>query len=116
MNGTGFPLAYMFLENNGRCGEGIRTAVIQNFLTTLRDAGIRPEFLLTDKDFAQINAARFTWEGVKIQLCKWHIKRAVMARLVSNKSTRSAQLNSLSELGRRFPFDGVTQSPKFCPK
>ena len=32
MNGTGFPLAYMFLENNGRCGEGIRTAVI---LTTL---------------------------------------------------------------------------------
>ena len=60
MNGTGFPLAYLFLENNGKCGDGIRTTIIQNFLTKLCDAGVQPEFLLTDKDFAQINAARFT--------------------------------------------------------
>ena len=60
MNGTGFPLAYLFLENNGKCGDGIRTTVIQEFLMKLHDAGVQPEFLLTDKDFAQINAARFT--------------------------------------------------------
>jgi len=78
MNGTGFPLAYLFLENNGQCGEGIRTTVIQKFLTKLRDIGIQPEFILTDKDFAQINAARFTWNEIKIQLCKWHMKRAIL--------------------------------------
>ena len=43
-------------------------------------------------------------------------KKSSYGTLVSNKSTRSTQLNSLSELGHRFPFDGVTQSPEFCPK
>jgi hypothetical protein len=116
VNGTGFPLAYLLLENNGRCGEGIRTSVIQAFLTKLREEEIQPEFLLTDKDFAQINAARFTWCDIKIQLCKWHIKRAVMSRLASNKNTRSSTFNPLSEFGIRFPFEGVVPSPKFCPK
>jgi hypothetical protein len=116
MNGTGFPLAYLFLENNGQCGEGIRTSIVQVFLTKLRDEGIHPQFLLTDKDFAQINAARFTWKDIKIQLCKWHIKRAVMARLGSNKAPRNSSFNPLSELGARFPFNGITQAPKFCPK
>ncbi|GET00471.1 protein rad9 [Rhizophagus clarus] len=45
INRTGFLLAYLFLENNGRCGDGI---------------------------------PRFTWKGIKIQLCKWHIKRAIL--------------------------------------
>lgn len=116
VNGAGFPLAYLFLENNGKCGEGIRTTVIQTFLTKLREEGIQPEFLLTDKDFAQINASRFTWHGVKIQLCKWHIKRAVMTRLASDKTTRNSSFNPLSEFGARFPFDGIVQAPKFCPK
>lgn len=94
MNGTGFPLA------------------------KLRDAGIYPEFFHTDKDFSQINAARFTWEGVKIQLCKWHIKKAIKTRLASNKSTRNSQYNHLSEFGSRFPFneDDQQQSRNFCPK
>ncbi|RGB36099.1 hypothetical protein C1646_758544 [Rhizophagus diaphanus] len=30
---------------------------------------IQLEFLLTDKDFAQINEARFTWKDFEIQLC-----------------------------------------------
>ena len=115
MNGTGFHLAYLFLEN-GKCGEGIRTAVVQDFLTKLRGEGINPKFLLSDKDFAQINAACFTWENIKIQLCKWHVKRAVVTRLESNKAPRNSSFNSLSELGARFPFNGIVQSPKFCPK
>ncbi len=116
MNGTGFPLAYLFLENNGKCGEGIRTAIIQNFLSKMRDMGVYPEFILTDKDFAQINAARFTWDGIKVQLCKWHMKKAIMARLTSNKPSRNSSFNPLSEFGIRFPFNNVIQSQKFCPK
>ncbi|CAG8833027.1 20941_t:CDS:2, partial [Gigaspora margarita] len=72
VNGTGFPLAYLFLENNGTCGLGTRTS--------------------------------------------WHIKRAVMSRLASNKESKNSSFNSLSELGTRFPFDGIEQSAKFCSK
>ncbi|CAB4494426.1 uncharacterized protein OCT59_026657 [Rhizophagus irregularis] len=43
MNGTEFPLAYLF------------------DMEKLCDIGIQLEFLLSDKDFAQLNAARFTW-------------------------------------------------------
>ncbi|CAG8489830.1 1527_t:CDS:2, partial [Scutellospora calospora] len=71
INSTGFPLAYLLLENNGNCDEGICTA---------------------------------------------HIKRAVMTRLQSNKETRDATFNLLSEFGTQFLFDGIEQSSKFCPK
>ncbi|CAG8546837.1 33911_t:CDS:10 [Gigaspora margarita] len=43
--------------------------------------------------------------GIKIQLCKWHIKRAVISRLASNKEPRNALINPLSEFCSRFPFD-----------
>jgi hypothetical protein len=39
-----------------------------------------------------------------------------LARLGSNKTPRNSSFNSLSELGARFPFTGIVQSPKFCPK
>ena len=66
MNGTGFPLSYLFVENNGQCKGGIRTGILQKFLTIFRNRGLNPTFFLTDKDFAQINAARFTWPHSKI--------------------------------------------------
>src|SRR5436190_1492208 len=88
MNGTGFPLSYLFVENNGQCKGGIRTGILQRFLTIFRNRGLNPTFFLTDKDFAQINAARFTWPHSKIQLCKWHIKRAVFIRLSSTVKPR----------------------------
>ena len=78
--------------------------------------GVCPGFILTDKDFAQINAAYFTWKGVKVQLCKWHMKKAIMSRLTSNKSPRNSSFNPLSELGIRFPFNNITQAQKFCSK
>ena len=55
----GFPLAYLFLENNGNCGNGIRTGVIIDFFLQLKTRGLEPTFFLTDKNFAQISAACF---------------------------------------------------------
>ena len=70
VNGTGFPLAYLFLENNGNCNGWIRTDTIAAFLTEIRlRKHVEPEFFLTDKDFVQISAAQRTWPSVKIQLC-----------------------------------------------
>ena len=59
VDGTGFPLAYLFLENNGNCGNGVQTGAIIDFFLQLKIRGLKPEFFLTDKDFAQISATRF---------------------------------------------------------
>ncbi|GBC06809.1 hypothetical protein RclHR1_07060002 [Rhizophagus clarus] len=37
VNGIGVPLSCLFLENNDECKDGIRTYIIQNFLTKFRD-------------------------------------------------------------------------------
>jgi hypothetical protein len=66
LDGTGFPLGYLFLEFNGNCGNGIRTDVITAFLKEMRDQEqITPSFLRSDKDFAQITAAQITWPQTK---------------------------------------------------
>ena len=58
VDGTGYPLGYLFLDNNGNGVSGARTNVIAKFLGEFRTRGIFPQFFLTDKDFAQISAGR----------------------------------------------------------
>jgi hypothetical protein len=96
IDGTGFPLAYLFLENNGNCGNGIRTATLIDFFLELKTRGLEPEFFLTDKDFAQISAARFIWKNIKIQLCLWHIKKAVETKLSNNKKPQQINYNGVA--------------------
>jgi hypothetical protein len=36
VNGIGFPLAYLFLKNNGNCNGLIKTDIIANFLIQIR--------------------------------------------------------------------------------
>ncbi|CAB4433197.1 unnamed protein product [Rhizophagus irregularis] len=103
VDGMGFPLSYLFLENNGNCGNGIRTGVIIDFLLKLKTLGLEPEFFITDKDFAQISAARFVWKNIKIQLCLWHIKKAVEAKLGSNKKPQQINYNG-EEAHQLFSF------------
>src|SRR3954451_9611329 len=59
VDGIGLLLAYLFLENNGNCENSVRTDIIINFLLQLKICGLEPDFFITDKDFAQISAARF---------------------------------------------------------
>ncbi|CAB4426075.1 unnamed protein product [Rhizophagus irregularis] len=93
VDGIGVPLAYLFIENNGNCGNGVRTGVIIDFLVQLKTRGLKPDFFITDKDFAQISAARFVWNGIKVQLCLWHIKKAIEARLANNKKPQQINYN-----------------------
>ncbi|PKK59890.1 hypothetical protein RhiirC2_670070, partial [Rhizophagus irregularis] len=85
VDGVGFLLSYLFLENNGNCGNGTRTDTITIFCKQMKLQGLNPEFLLTDKDFAQITTSQRIWVNTKIQLCRWHIKQSVEVRLASNK-------------------------------
>jgi hypothetical protein len=87
VDGTGFPLSYLFLAT-GRNRPVTRT-ITEWFgaLKTKRLGNIQTVY--TDKDLAQINAARATWSNVNIQLCLWHVKRAVEQKLSSRASQQS---------------------------
>ncbi|RIB24758.1 hypothetical protein C2G38_2167684 [Gigaspora rosea] len=92
VDGSGYPLAYLFLENNGNCNNGIRTA------------------------------ARFVWKNIKVQICLWHIKRAIENRLSNN--VKPKQINYNSQMAHdQFNFSDVEFCPQldettyiFCPK
>ncbi|CAG8806568.1 41866_t:CDS:2, partial [Gigaspora margarita] len=43
------------------------------------------KIFLSDKNFAQISSAQAVWENVNIQLCKWHVNRAIKQKLLSSK-------------------------------
>ncbi|CAG8800703.1 24222_t:CDS:2, partial [Gigaspora rosea] len=56
-NGSGFAMAYLFVEGKNK-----------------KD----------NKDYTQISAVRRVWTNAKIQICLWHIKRALKKRLTDN--------------------------------
>ncbi|CAI2188574.1 13551_t:CDS:2 [Funneliformis geosporum] len=123
VDGTGYPLGYLFLDNNGNGVSGARTNVIAKFLEEFRARGISPQFFLTDKDFAQISAGQTVWPNAKIQLCHWHLRRAVETKL---KETHLPKRDNYEPMAahHEFPFIDIKFNPSnaaykstnFCPK
>ncbi|GBB93638.1 hypothetical protein RclHR1_22000002 [Rhizophagus clarus] len=60
VNGIDFSLAYLFLEHDEKCGDGIKTEMIMKFVLHLKEKGLDPNFILTDKDWAQIKICNST--------------------------------------------------------
>jgi len=130
-NGSGYPLAYLFLDNSKK-GDGVRTLILAGFFNSLKHKELNPEFFLTDKDFAQINAALQVWPSIKIQLCFWHLERAIKKRLADgsipktnsyNAELANMETNLVDVNFHPFPVDrnngirSITNcDPKFCPK
>lgn len=75
LDGTGVPLCYMFLESNLQ--EETRRCALRQPLVKLQQAGLTPKFFAMDKDFAEIRAVRDIFPDCKIQLCYWHVRRAL---------------------------------------
>jgi len=129
--GSGYPLAYLFLDNSKK-GDGVRTLILAGFFNSLKHKELSPEFFLTDKDFAQINAALQVWPSTKIQLCLWHIERAINKRLADgsipktnsyNAELANTETNLVDVNFHPFPVDRNTGirsiincDQKFCPK
>lgn len=95
LDGTGVPLAYMFVKKkervdgrtaSTRAGDGGMTTILNRFLYHLKVSGLHPNFFGSDKDHSKINAIATTWEGVKIQLCYWHALRDIRMKLKSSKA------------------------------
>src|SRR5205823_2181589 len=72
---------FCFFLNNSKKEDGVRTRF---FFNTLHSKELHPDFFLTDKNWAQINAASRVWPSTKIQLYFWHVRRAIEKRLVDN--------------------------------
>lgn len=103
IDGTGVPLAYCLTEvvspsganargkkKKARADPGATSVVLYRFLKRLKDGfGFNPACFAIDKDTAEIAAVTSVWKNAKIQLCYWHIKRAVSLKLNSSKETDS---------------------------
>lgn len=86
-DGTGVPLAYMFVKKEGQSPPGEQTRLLENSLRTLKEKGLNPPFFGCDKDSSEIYAIESTWLGITIQLYQWHVGRAVDQRLNGSKKT-----------------------------
>ncbi|PKY27979.1 hypothetical protein RhiirB3_443922 [Rhizophagus irregularis] len=83
IDGTGFPLSYLIIS----VGKNRNiTGILTQWMQALKERNMRNfPFILTDKDFSEINAAQTVWPEARLQLCVWHLRRAIKQRLSSNK-------------------------------
>lgn len=82
---AGFPLSYCMLSTATSIEIGKRKTALGRWVTALRDTySIMPRFAHTDKDMGEIGMLRDVWDS-KIQLCWWHLKKAVRERLGKGK-------------------------------
>ncbi|KAF7371915.1 SWIM-type domain-containing protein [Mycena venus] len=82
---AGFPLSYCLLSTTGTNDLGKRKRALEAWACELRDRyGVIPVFIHVDKDMAEIGMARDVWNA-KIQLCWWHLRKAVRTRLQQSK-------------------------------
>jgi hypothetical protein len=95
LDGTGVPLAYLFVEilasEDGvkRSDAGATTHLLDQFLRALKISGFDPAFFGCDKDRSEITAIQQVWPAATIQLCFWHAKRAIRSKLKDSNKTSS---------------------------
>jgi len=86
---AGFPMTYCLLSTATAIDLGKRKLAIAAWSRCLRDQyGVKPVFIHSDKDMGEIGAVKMVWEA-KINLCWWHLRRAVRTRLAKAKLSTS---------------------------
>ncbi|CAK5263800.1 unnamed protein product [Mycena citricolor] len=85
-NGTALPLAFVFTTSTGdNAAEGAKDRMLQQVLGAVSRKCPNIQFVHTDKDISEINAAKTALPGTKHQLCMWHGPRYVKERLAEDK-------------------------------
>ena len=96
-DGSGFPLSYCLLPTATATEIGKRTKALSGWAQHLCDAyGVIPAFAHVDKDMAEIGMLQSSWR-LKIQLCWWHMCKAVGERLDKKKLTTTPYNPSLTK-------------------
>ncbi|KZV79202.1 hypothetical protein EXIGLDRAFT_661315 [Exidia glandulosa HHB12029] len=78
--GSGLPLGFLLLQNNGGAEGGIQRC-LEQFIKHFVDQMPSILYTHTDKNLPEINAFRAVATWTKHQLCFWHALRAVKTRL-----------------------------------
>ncbi|KAK0558517.1 hypothetical protein OC844_005089 [Tilletia horrida] len=87
LDGTGAPLLYLFMDTKEMLGDRRRIEILADVMAVLKGMGIDPQFVGCDKDSAEIAAIGQVWPGAKIQLCYWHVRRALRQRFSLTKAS-----------------------------
>lgn len=107
---AGFPLTYCLLSTAEALEIGKRKKALNAWASVLRDKyGIIPIFADTDKDMAEIGMLRDVWILIKIQLCWWHLRKAVRERLAKNKLSTTPY--NAKHARAEFGFIDITFTP-----
>ncbi|KAI0074399.1 hypothetical protein K474DRAFT_1601490 [Panus rudis PR-1116 ss-1] len=110
VEGSGIPLAFLFIQTTKDAASGAKEKVLTRFLTALKELGVEPEYTLSDKDWSEINAMRTVWPKAKHQLCFWHALRTVKQRLAKTRE-RPGPYNGV-EACEEFSFIDATFLPR----
>ena len=79
---TEFPLSYCLLSTVAATEISKRTKPLTAWVTTLCNKyGVISQFVHVDKDMAEFGSYWKTWLQAKIQLCWWHLQKAVRTHL-----------------------------------
>ncbi|CAG8842208.1 11181_t:CDS:2, partial [Gigaspora margarita] len=83
IDGTGFPLSYLLIA----AGKSRNiTDILSQWMCALKNRQLTSfSYILTDKDFCEINAAQKVWPDARLQLCFWHVVHAIKQRIASRK-------------------------------
>ena len=85
------------------------------WFSALKEYGVNNvKIFLTDKDMAQINAAKSVWPNAHIQLCLWHVKRAVEQHLSSKKKIVQIRYNAQEAHSQCSVIDPCWQPSILC--
>ena len=85
--GIGFALRYLILDVVEEL-ESTKTTILTEFLLKFKELGLEPEYIFTDKNFAEINASHSVWSNANIRLCLWHVKKAILIKMRSSKKQK----------------------------
>ena len=118
--GYGVPLAYLYVDTftapadclqDSRNRINSRVKVLTEFFLALRTEGVLPTFILVDKDAGQIAAINEAWsQRANIQLCLWHVERAIDRKLRESKHKLSQYTTRrANEANTQFSFINVSQ-------
>ncbi|CAG8816742.1 39312_t:CDS:2, partial [Gigaspora margarita] len=104
--------------------EYLRTNALADFFNSIQSHGLNLSYFYTDKDFAEINAAKEAWPQADIQLYQWHIERAITEKLKSKKRIQYIQyqpeeaIAKFSFINSNFKPDLKCSEPEYyqvCP-
>ena len=112
-NNAGFPLSYCLLSTATAIDQRKRTKALAAWAQCVHDKySLNSVFIHTDKDMAEIGCSRMVWDA-KINLCWWHLRRAVRARLAKGKLSTSED-NSSTGSNVRERFAEPANDPRSC--